>query len=117
MRRRTPRESRQGRRPAPRRAPPPLGVAPTSNRTARVTLYMFATCGGRCTRLQLEAEIQVVLRAVLVESPRLVLVQGIVLERRIVQVHAVESDREVLVHRVPQRRRQGPDGVLSERRA
>src|SRR5258708_2120008 len=67
--------------------------------------------------LQLEAEVQVVLRAVLVEGPRLRLVQAIVFERGIVQVHGVERDREVLVHGVAQRRGQGSDGVLSERRA
>src|SRR5579863_1716589 len=52
--------------------------------------------------LQLETEIQVVLGTVLVEGPRLILVQRIVLQGRIVEVHAVERDREVLVDRVYQ---------------
>src|ERR1700722_7927763 len=57
----------------------------------------------RAEPLQLEAEVQVVLRAVLVEGARLVLVERIVLERRVVQVHGIERDREMIVHGVPQR--------------
>src|SRR5579863_10622981 len=68
-------------------------------------------------RLQLEAEVQIVLRAVLVESPRLILIQRIVLQRRIIEVHAVEGDREVIVHRVAQSGGQGADRILRERRA
>src|ERR1700722_8221486 len=106
------RESRQGRRPAP----PPLVPARSSSHTARFTLYLIASCGGR-SRLQLEAEVQVVLRPILVEGPRLIRIQRVVLQRRIVEVHAVGGDREMLVHRISQRGGEGPDGVLSERRA
>src|SRR3984957_21321121 len=50
------------------------------------------------TPSELEAEVQVVLRAVLVERTRLVLVERVVLERRVVQVHPVERDLEMIVH-------------------
>src|SRR5438477_1582802 len=82
----------------------------------RITLS-YATCGGSGPILQLEAEVQIVLRAVLVEGARLSLVQGVVLEGRIVQVHGIERDREVIVHGISQRRGQGADGILRERRA
>ena len=58
---------KKGRRPAP----PPLILARLSSHSARFTLYPIASCGGR-PRLQLEAEVQIVLRAVLVEGARLI---------------------------------------------
>src|SRR5262249_50565954 len=57
---------------------------------------------------------EIVLRSILVEGPRLVFVQRIVLERRVVQVLAVEAEREHVVQRVLQRGRQVADLVLRE---
>src|SRR5215831_10766089 len=64
----------------------------------------------------LEAQSDVVLRTVLVEGARLRLIQREVLERRVVQVHAIDGDREVLVHREHQRRRERTEATLRERR-
>src|SRR5687768_10675534 len=65
---------------------------------------------------ELDAEVQVVLCPVLVERPRLVFVEREVLERRVVEVLAVQGDRVIFVERVPERSRQRSDVVLRERR-
>jgi len=54
-------------------------------------------CGGRPLPIQLEIEVQIVLRTVSGKRPRLILVQRIVLERWIVEVLAVQRDREFVV--------------------
>ncbi len=59
---------------------------------------------------------EIVLRSILVEGSRLVLVERIVLERRVVQVLAVQAEREHVVQRVLQGGRQRPDVILRERR-
>src|ERR1700693_4645475 len=68
-----------------------------------LTLYPIVACASGRIRLQLEAEVQVVLRAVLVERPRLILVQRVVLEGRIVEILTIQRDREMIVHGVAQR--------------
>src|SRR6516162_191764 len=78
-------------------APPPLLVSPFSSHAARFPLYPIVSRGGRGDPLHLEPEIQIVLRAVLVERARLILVQGVVLQGRIVEILTIQSDLEVLV--------------------
>src|SRR6185312_13905391 len=97
-------------------------AAALRSRTIRGPYRTILTLPDRLVRrptspLQFEPEVQVVLRAVLVERPRLISVQRIVLEGGIVQVHGIERDREVIVHGVAQRGGQGADGVLRERGA
>src|SRR6185369_10513011 len=59
---------------------------------------------------------KIVLRSILVEGSWLVFVERIVLERRVVQVLAIQREREHIVQRVLQRGRQGADVILRERR-
>ena len=68
-------------RPRAEELPPPPPIAPVRARS------------------ELEAEVQVVLRTVLVERARLILVARVVLERRVVQVLAVQGHRVVVVER------------------
>src|SRR5580765_901054 len=66
---------------------------------------------------ELRAQRQVVLPAVAVERTRLRRIQRVVLERRIIQVMAVEIHAEVIAEDPCQRCVEGPDVILAERRA
>src|SRR6202008_4833146 len=68
-------------------------------------------------RSELDAGVQVVLAAALVDRTGLVFVQRGVLELRIVQVVGVKRDAEVVVAPQAQRRRHVVDRSLIERRA